>query len=502
MTIVETSNYTRLAKDFIVTTTGKDPTTDAYFRVVNSAAPYIDLGNSSQFIVHSQNSYLDLFNLNSRFNRFMTEYAVENENMREYFAAIQLVTNQLSTTESTAGATSNKYLDNDGKLLEYVESGETGTVTIPITISGSDDSLSVEGTWMATESDTTYPYTYLLLTGADEGTWAVSGNIATKNGESYIFSNGVYNDDNTVLLGFNLRKDIDTLFAIKSTETFPVTVTDGNLQFMISSITAETFEISVGTTGQSDYSSSIGWFGTTIMTMSGCDGLFSNNNIVLSFYMYWVKHIASAFNMFGSCSNIGTVNLDNLVSVGGYNTGEGDGSGGTLYMFRNCYQLTSVSLSKLETIGLTAVYAGSMEMFYGCVSLHEVDLSSLTTIKGTSSGRKGGAYAMFSGCTSLTSVYLSGLTTIASKDIGIGSDWGYDGAAEMFTGCPLTGVSKYNYKILTVDTTTALTTAPADETIIAGIYTPDGISTAYEFTTGQSSKVISVEGDVVTLSGT
>ncbi len=439
MTIVETSNYTRLAKDFIVTTTGKDPTTDAYFRVVNSAAPYIDLGNSSQFIVHSQNSYLDLFNLNSRFNRFMTEYAVENENMREYFAAIQLVTNQLSTTESTAGATSNKYLDDDGKLLEYVESGETETVTIPITISGSSDSLSVEGTWMATKSDTTYPYTYLLLTGADEGAWAVSGNIATKNGESYIFSNGVYNDDNTVLLGFNLRKDIDTLFAIKSSETFPVTVIDGNLEFNVPSDMA-CFDIYIGTHGQSNYSSSIGWFGTTTKYMVEGEALFKNNTTINSFSMYWLKHIDGASNMFSNASRLTSVDLTNLIEI----------SGDAQSMFGSCISISSISLPRLKTIDMTA-----SSMFGGCLSLDTIDLSSLYYICG-------------------------------SIDVMIGS-------------CPLSNASKYNYKILTANGYSALTTAPSTGTTIAGIVSDTNIC---PFEIGQSNKVDSVEGDVVTLSGT
>ncbi len=283
---------------------------------------------------------------------------------------------------------------------EVEEDLNEGLDQLSVSISGSDDPIILHGSWMATKSDATYPYTYFLLSGTDEGTWQVSGNIATKNGESYIFSNGVYNNDKTVLLGFNLRKDIDTLFAIKSGAGYSNIVIDGNMSFTFELVSHEdgteqlNLVLAIMDTIHTDYSSSIGWFGSTIGLVYFTRNVFIDTKIV-NFSMYW----------------------------------------------------------------LSRMFTGANDIFQSCVSLKTVDFSNLTSIESN-------AYPI----------------------------------SLLFDGSPLNGASRYNYKILSTDGTNALTEVPSTGTIITHIISSYG--SVYAFAPGQSTKVVSVEGYVVTLSGT
>ena len=121
--------------------------------------------------------------------------------------------------------------------------------------------------------------------------------------------------------------------------------------------------------------------------------------------------IVSAENMFYLCSNLESVNLNNIdtsecknfesmfhsctsltsLDLSNFNTSQ---VVNMLYMFNNCTSLTSLDLFNFNTSKVT----GMSYMFNGCTSLTSLDLSNFDTSKVESMS------GMFQGCTSLTSL--------------------------------------------------------------------------------------------------
>jgi surface protein len=83
-------------------------------------------------------------------------------------------------------------------------------------------------------------------------------------------------------------------------------------------------------------------------------------------------------------------------------------------MFHNCYNLTSLDVSKFNTSNVTNMN----NMFYSCVSLTSLDLSKFNTGKVTDMSH------MFSSCTNIASLDVSNFDTSNVKNM-----WG------MFSGC-------------------------------------------------------------------
>ena len=128
--------------------------------------------------------------------------------------------------------------------------------------------------------------------------------------------------------------------------------------------------------------------------------------------------IVSAENMFYLCSNLESVNLNNIdtsecknfesmfnncssltsLYLSNFNTSKVINM---LYMFNNCTSLTSLDLSNFNTSKVT----GMSYMFNNCTSLTSLDLSNFDTSKVDSMS------GMFQGCSSLTSLDLSNFNT-------------------------------------------------------------------------------------------
>ena len=108
-------------------------------------------------------------------------------------------------------------------------------------------------------------------------------------------------------------------------------------------------------------------------------------------YVVNVK-LLTAKNMFNYCSNLESVNLNNIDTSECKNFE---------YMFGNCTNLTSLDVSNFNTSQvITMSY-----MFNNCNNLTSLDLSNFDTSRVTSMSY------MFSGCTSLTSLDLSNFDT-------------------------------------------------------------------------------------------
>lgn len=100
------------------------------------------------------------------------------------------------------------------------------------------------------------------------------------------------------------------------------------------------------------------------------------------------------------CTNLTTLQLDNVVSI----LTSSDGSG----TFRSCTSLVDVTLPKLQTVTTTS----QSGVFYGCTSLKSLNLPSLSVCSTTWGG------GLCNGCTSLTNVVLGSVgnpvTSLAS----------------------------------------------------------------------------------------
>ena len=102
--------------------------------------------------------------------------------------------------------------------------------------------------------------------------------------------------------------------------------------------------------------------------------------------------IVSAERMFGNCSNLEYVNLNNI---------DTSKCKSFEYMFSNCNYLKSLDVSKFNTLQVTNM----SNMFISCKSLTSLDVSNFNTSQVTN------MYQMFNSCTSLTSLDLSNFDT-------------------------------------------------------------------------------------------
>ncbi len=123
-------------------------------------------------------------------------------------------------------------------------------------------------------------------------------------------------------------------------------------------------------------------------------------------YVILPEGLDSAYQMFFQCEKLKNVNIDGLVAPRSLRE-----------MFRNCYSLKSIDVSKINASATESMIG----MFMGCTSLVEVDFN------GVAMDNMKTMDTMFSGCTLLEKVTFSTDTTKQSGPS--------DSATQIFSGC-------------------------------------------------------------------
>ena len=126
---------------------------------------------------------------------------------------------------------------------------------------------------------------------------------------------------------------------------------------------------------------------------------------------------AGMYGVFRACPNLTSVSMPSLKSVYGNNLGA---------FVRECSSLTSVDLSSLETIGLK----GLENAFTDCTSLTTVSFPSLINVDTTGDGTFSNTFV---GCTALTEIHFrSDIQSTMESMPGYSSKWGATNATIYF----------------------------------------------------------------------